>query len=394
VAVPVPKGVQGINIEQVEWSDTIGYYPGMYSAVLNPDNPPFLYFDSMEGMDQRISSDYYWGFPSGADRNLSAYLYVTTDEEFQQNFDSVTSDDAWNFSPEGLSLKSGETSGEYFSEKSTFNGVNITAVEMSWSIDANDENATFEVSNNNGTNWMEVTHKRGEPVNFETTGIDLTWRVNMTQDPSLNNTPVLGDLWVNVTYTPWYTDIILQLGYVLQKNSDKGRFDVVLDLYDDHVNGVNPHVVIYINKDHEIDSDNLPLTNIKTQTEYPDKDAYVFMTGEYSVEAPITIKEKDEGFPLILLLSVILIACIAGIILLLVLGKRKPSASPDTEEPADSEDMEELRHKKEGLLIAIKKLDSDYEEGVLDEDTYKELRASYKAKAVEVTKELHRIKGR
>ncbi len=39
-------------------------------------------------------------------------------------------------------------------------------------------------------------------------------------------------------------------------------------------------------------------------------------------------------------------------------------------------------------MKSIKKLDNDYKEGLLDEEVYKELRADYKRKAVDLMKEL------
>jgi hypothetical protein len=39
----------------------------------------------------------------------------------------------------------------------------------------------------------------------------------------------------------------------------------------------------------------------------------------------------------------------------------------------------------------MKKLDSDYKEGVIDEGTYNELRTDYKKKAIEITKKLENI---
>jgi hypothetical protein len=391
VAAPVPKEARAWSIDQVEWSDTIGYYPGEYSAIMNPNNPPFRYFDSMVDMDCCVSSDYYWGFPQGTDRNLSVYSNLDTDTDFIEFFDDIASDKVWNFSSDGLSLKNGNASGDYISSLNTANGITITTAEMSWSIDSYEENATFAISNNNGTDWIDVTQKRGEVVNFSAQGTDLIWKINMTQDPSINNTPVLSNLWINTTFIDWNTEVILQLSYILDKDMDSRKFEFVLDLYDDYINFINPHVVVYINKDHEIISDSLPMVFFETQTEYPDKDAYVFMSGGYDTAVPITINENEkEGeearFSMLFLLIILLF--ITGIIVIMILGKREGAVIPESEESEDSEEMEGLRYKKEGLLLAIKKLDSDYKEGLIDEDTYSDLRASYKAKAVDVAKEL------
>jgi len=391
IDIPVPKGSQSVSVAQVDWNEFMGYYPGEYSAYWNPENPPYWEFVSREDMDSYVANSFLWGFPRGADRNLTIHSHLDTDSEFSDFFDDIRSDAVWNFSATGLRLEPGNAFGEYISTVGTVSGVNITSVEVSWSMDSHEENATFALSNSNGTDWMDVTQKKGEVVKFTTQSTELIWRVNMTQDPQINNTPKLRSLSINTTYTPWDTDILLQLSYILKRDSKTSGFQVVMDLTDDHVGPINaPNIVIYLNKDHEVISDDVLLIFVENQTEYPEKDAYVFMTGSYNIQTVLTIqeKEKEDEFPTTLLLSIILIICIAGIILLLIKERREKNAAFETEETADSEGLEELRNKKEGILLAIKKLDSEHQEELIDEDAYSSLRANYKAKAVEVSKKM------
>jgi hypothetical protein len=65
--------------------------------------------------------------------------------------------------------------------------------------------------------------------------------------------------------------------------------------------------------------------------------------------------------------------------------------SKEREEPEMSSEKAALMQKKERILKSIKKLDSDYEEGFLDEDVYEDLRKSYKGKAVEILKDIEAL---
>jgi competence protein ComGC len=95
-------------------------------------------------------------------------------------------------------------------------------------------------------------------------------------------------------------------------------------------------------------------------------------------------------------LIIILIIIVIVILLVLVSITRRKQAQVPPPEPADAsqinemqeEEMEALGTKKESLLKAIKKLDSDFEEGIIDEDVYLELKSGYKQKTVDVMKRM------
>lgn len=392
---PVPKGSHTMSIDQVAWSDSIGYYPGVYSTFMNPENPPSKEFFDMTDMDCCIAHSYVWGFPQGADRNFSFSALLEVDTDFIQYYDDIKSDKVWNFSSSGLSLEPGNESGEYVSTINVADSVNITTFELSWYNNSHGDNISIFISNNNGTLWHDVTGNEGRVTNFTSTGSELLWRINMTQDVALNNTPVLSDLWFNLTYVPWYSDIIIQLTYILERDPDTDSFEFVMDLYDDYIYGVNPHFVMYINKDHTLESEAVPFTLFETQTEYPEKDAFVFMTGTYDYEAPISIRknqEEETSYPIQLFLIILLVIIIMLIVLVMVMSRTEiPDYDPDEDGEAggaDSRELEELEAKKASLLMAIKKLDSDHEEGLVDDDVHSEMRAGYKARAVELTRQI------
>ncbi|MEE9152330.1 MAG: hypothetical protein V3U20_10950 [Thermoplasmata archaeon] len=387
VSVPLNAIHESIDLDHVVDGGSMGYIPGEYSTFWNPNNPPFKELKDMEGMSCCIANKYVWVFPGGADRNFTVSTLVDTDSEFNQSFDRLRSDDAWNFSVSGMRLKLGKAFGDYISIPIEM-GVNITKVEMTWNVSMHEENITFYISNNNGTDWMDMKGHEGEEMNFTAQGNELIMKINMTQNIGENNTPVLNGLWINVTYTPLYNDIILQLNYVVERESNK--FEFILDLYEDDANFVTPHTIIYINKDHTLDSSGIPLELFESQTEFPDKSAYTFMSGSFTPEAKITIQSiEEEQFPWVLILALIAIVLIISILLIGGVRKKEisePSLAQDT--VAQDEEMEKLKHKKEGLLKAIKKLDTDFEEGLLDEEVYKELKSSYKSKAVDVMKQM------
>jgi hypothetical protein len=400
VEVPVPKiaNMEGMKLDHVVYVDSMGYIPGDYSAYWNQDNPPFKLFKDMTDMECCIADFYAWGFPENADRNQSVYTYVDTDSEFIQYIDDVISDNIWNFSSSGLSMNPDSEYGNYISSP-TIMGINITKAQMSWDISDHAENVSFFVSNDNGTSWYNVTDLKGEEINFTSSGNEFIWKVNMSQDIGINNTPLLENLWVNISYTPFYTELTLQLDYTIDRNSNK--FEFVWDLYMDYGDGVIPHTLVYTDKDHKLKSEGIPLSLYETQTEYPKKDAYIYMTsssGSYSPEASVTIThvvDEDTQFPWIMILLLFIIVIIILIILVYLLSRPKKQDEAEVAQPTepvlDEEHEAELEgfiKKKQGLLKAIKKLDSDFEEGLLDEDVYTDLKGNYKQKTIEVMKQI------
>jgi hypothetical protein len=62
--------------------------------------------------------------------------------------------------------------------------------------------------------------------------------------------------------------------------------------------------------------------------------------------------------------------------------------------PHRREDREKaLRQRKEDVYAAIKEMDFDFEMGKMSEEDYRELKSQYKAKALEILKELDTVDG-
>ncbi len=396
VDVALPLNAKSWEIDQVVYLSPVDFIPGRYSAFINPDNPPFIQFIDMTDHDCCYAHRLEWGIPEGADRNTTESIYMGTETEFFQQFNDTRSDPAWNFSVWGLKLRPGNATGNYISVPLSVPlsmGINITNVKMSWNITGHEENVSIFVSNNNGVDWLNMTGHEGQVVNFSTLGKELVWKINMTQDINQNSTPILDDLWVNVTYTPLYEYIFLNLEYKLERDPKTKGFDFILDLYDDYIDFVNPHILIFVNDDYLLESKNITMVYTADIENLPDKDRYSFVTGSYLpvVEISIGKVEEEKEFPLTILLILLLIIIL---IAMLFVGRAK---SKESEEPSEAEDedaadsgeeLEELQKKKEGLLKAIKKLDKDFEEGLIDEDVYNELRGNYKSKAADVMKQI------
>jgi hypothetical protein len=384
IEVPIPKGAKSISIDQIVYNDFMGWIPGEHSTYWNPGNPPHKHFKDMENMACCIANAYEWGFPAGADRNLTLSIHLETGSDYNQSMDGVRSDDVWNFSS-GLKLKNGEVSGDYVSLMTKM-GVNIPKVEMNWNVTASQDNFTVHISNNNGTDWLDFKEHNGEKVNFTIQGNELVWKINMTQDIKQNNTPVVIDLQINATYTQMYSDIILQLDYALERENDPNKFEFTMDLYKDYGDDVTPIFLIYTNKGYTLESNDIPITLHDSQTEFPDKNAYIFMGGSFSPEATITIQDVEEGeFPW-LLLWIILIVVICLVVILVARSLRKDAKvyTEIQETNGKEEQKEKLLKKKEGLQLAIKKLDDDFKEGLLDEDIYQELKGGYENKVTDI----------
>jgi hypothetical protein len=395
VQVAVPLVSKSWNVDQVIYLSPVDYIPGEYSAFHNPTNPPFKQFIDMTGMDCCYAHRYAWGFPEGADRNVTDSTSIDSDVDFIQYFDNTRSDVVWNFSTDGLYLKPGNTSGDFISFPLTVPlsmAANITKIEMSWNISMHEENISIFVSNNNGTDWMNMNGLKGQILNFSTQGTELLWKINMTQDINLNNTPILDDLWINVSYIPIYTNINLNVEYTLERNPNTNRFDFTLDMYDDYIDYVTPHMLIYINNDHVLESRNITLTFTESPENLPDKDRYNFMVGDYLPVVEISVQKiEEEGeFPLSLLLALLLIVLIIAILIVSRARKKESEEEPyEDEEPVDQEEkLKKMQLKKEGLVTAISKLDSDFEEGLIDEDVHSELKGSYEEKAADMNQQI------
>jgi hypothetical protein len=401
--VPVPKNasMDGMQLDHVVYNQQMqSYLPGDFAEFFNQNNPPYKEFLDMTDMDCCYADFYAWEFPIDADRNVTDWDLIGNNVFFNVSLDKGRSDDVWNLSGSDLKLNRSEEYGEYYSLIYPL-GLNISMVDMSWAITEHPENVSFFISNDNGTSWMDVTNRSNEDIYFPAEGNEFVWKINMSQDIELNNTPVLDYIWFNFTFLDRYTYVTLQLDYVLERRS--GEFKFTWDFFMNRQYGTSPHILIYLDKDHELEAENIDLIFWGDQTEFPEKDTYFFMRGSYSPVASVTISEIEDppgDFPWLLLLIFLIIAIIIVVLSMSMPKRGKPSegmvdtaepevSSEEIEEMEEMEDeLEELRSKKKGLLGAIKKLNSDFEEGIIDEDVYNDLKGSYKGKTIEIMKRM------
>ncbi len=403
IEVPVPKNASsvGMKLDQVIYSQQMEtYIPGKFSEFFNVDNPPKTVFLDMTGMECCYADFYSWEFPLGADRNVTSWNLIGNNVFFNTSLDIERSDDVWNTSDSDLKLNSGREIGDYYSTLSMF-GLNITKIHMSWSVPEHPENVSISISNDNGTSWMDITDHNDEEIFFPSEGNQFLWKINMSQDIELNNTPVLDYLWINTTYLDDYTYLTLQLDYVMERKN--GEFSITWDFFMNKHSGRSPHILLYLDKDHTLVAENIDILFWGEQNEFPEKDTYFFMSNHYSPVASVTISKIDDSssgnFPWLFLLVFIAIALIITLIVINKPKGERSSDETDEEGEAESETMEEdipgmeeelqfLNTKKDGLLKAMKKLDSDLKEGVIDEDVHNDLKASYKKKTVEIMKQM------
>jgi hypothetical protein len=73
-----------------------------------------------------------------------------------------------------------------------------------------------------------------------------------------------------------------------------------------------------------------------------------------------------------------------------IIELKRKSGAMKTEDRTGLEDLEAKRMK---ILVSLKKLEKEYESGDLPEDLYDELKGKYKVKAIEVMKEINKIKN-
>ncbi|UCE38495.1 MAG: hypothetical protein JSW00_04500, partial [Thermoplasmata archaeon] len=109
----------------------------------------------------------------------------------------------------------------------------------------------------------------------------------------------------------------------------------------------------------------------------------------------------DQSNPYITWLLVIIVILIMVILLLKkidffkeesTLQKRDTSPEKRREKLLEKKRIKEIEEQKKKVLSAIKRVEHEFEDGIINKEDYKRLRAAYKKRAVELLKEIDRLK--
>jgi hypothetical protein len=343
---------------------------------------------------------YYWEFPPGTYRGISTELKHNTSVDFAQgSYDSSIID----VSGDTVKLNGSALFGDFTSQLvDVTEGLDVTSARLNISS-TNLANVNMQVSNNNGTNWF--TCSNNTYVNFTVDGTQILYNLNLTGNP----TPVIDSITMDFNYTPASTSLALMAEYTFSSVQNPPEFSFIKNL----LYGINPaQIIVYTEIDTEYDvqtgSQNIDWLG------HWDIDMTVYEKEGKTLAGMGTI-EPGESFTLSLeaigspgisnsmyIFAFMIIAIAIGCILILKGINDRKKSQPKKEIPDESEEeieepekpeisddtREALLERKGKTLRAIKRLDSDFEEGVLSEDVYLELKDKYKKEAINIMKEL------
>ncbi len=402
----VPEDASSITLDNVAYVSTSQgptYAHGPYSAALNPDDPP-----TVGRVTEGTYAGYYgWGFPEGAETTRPAVLSLLGEEEFIDYDDALTNASHWVIGNETLELAPGVPVSNYTYHGFEF-GDDILSVWMNATPIAHEDNITYWASVDDGTSWYRV--ENGTEVDFVDQGNHFRLRIEMSQNTSLNNTPVLDKLTTVVGYSP--IEIWLQSSYRLELKDGGLEWDVRFP-YDQ--GGAGLVILVYVDPDVKVDI-NGTSTTVGKHGSYPGKVVYMHMTGPFSSVLTFTLQEEEEeGLSGSMFLALTVVLLLIVVVAIAYLRFRSVRAPPEEdEEPSEEEEeaeeeakdeaeepsgvgegsVEELEDKKEKLLQAIKRVEREHEEGLISEEEHGRLTAMYRKRAIEIMKELEKLKER
>lgn len=391
---PDSENVLVDHVEVFEHQDMSLFIPGDYSSASNPHDPPRfgkVGAGPYEGMA-------YWGFPAGADRTKTNNLVFETDEDWEDFDPNHTDGGEWKVLFNSLSLDDNVTSATYTSKMYT-GGVDIVSINMSV-LGFAKENMSFEVTWNNGTMWSPIVE--GTPLPADGPGTGFRWRVTMTQNETLNTTPVLDGVAFRISFIPEATEVWLETVYHVRVPAGKAIEIGMVFPFDVNFSGMI--LVAYFDNDMRLEVNGTTLTSDPDGT-YPGKTTYLHMRGPYEKALTFTVTDlrepDDEPSTSWLLFAVLLVILLAvGVAYTMRGGSGRadgprpgPGADADVADGAEGEPgerggMTSLERSKAEILEEISKLDLLREQGVIDEEEHRARRAELKARAVEVMKRM------
>jgi hypothetical protein len=391
------------NVAYVSTSQGPTYTHGPYSAALNPDNPP-----TVGWVTEGTFAGYYgWAFSEAAETTRPAVLSLLSEVEFIDYDSTQTNGSHWVIGNETLELAPGVPMSNYTYRGYEF-GDDIISVRMNATPLANEENITYWASEDNGTSWYMA--ENGTDLNLSSLGNQFRFRIEMSQNTSLNNTPVLDKLTVIVSYSP--IDIWLQSSYELELKKDGLEWDVWFP-FDQ---GAGLVILAYVDPDVKVDV-NGTSTTLGEHASYPGKVVYMHMSGPFSSVLTFTIQEEEEdaGLSTSMLLALVVVLILIVAVALAYVRYRSEEEPPEEEpseedeEPSEEDEgpapseakepsdiaegsVEELEAKKEKLLQAIKRVGREHEDGLISEDEHGRLTSTYRKRTIEIMKELENRK--
>ena len=112
----------------------------------------------------------------------------------------------------------------------------------------------------------------------------------------------------------------------------------------------------------------------------------------------VSYEEASEQYTLLIALIVIIV--VIFFVIVFVIKKKYVKVKKETESDSDvaetkkanEEKIKELEKQKKKIIETIKRVDHEFEEGIIAKDNYEKIRASYKKQAVEILKKIDQLK--
>ncbi|UCC93155.1 MAG: hypothetical protein JSW25_00305, partial [Thermoplasmata archaeon] len=333
----VHPGARNVTFDHVKPYSHQGstiYISGDFSAIQNPDSPPAIGPKEGEGFE----GYHYWRFGDDAERDLVHALNFTSETDFEDADPELTSLEEWNFTDGELSLAVNVSTATYVS-KVYRGGVDLVSVNATLNATGMD-NMTLEVTADNGTSWQ--VPEPGVKLGFDHEGNEFRWRVTMTQDTDLNNTPVLDWLDLRTAFTPEFTELLMETTYVLDMDSKVLEFNQV---YPFDINTTTYVLICYIDEDMTLEVTGTEVNKVPSSS-VMGKDTYTHMTGGH--DQIITFKVTDvkavqeEGgdttFWMYVIVGALVLLMAVGIGMVLLSDKRRtPTSEGESPKGPDSD---------------------------------------------------------
>ena len=408
VYLAVPDGAQGVSYDNVEPFSHAGstvYVPGRYSATANPSDPPAkgtLTGGRYEGMR-------YWTFPASADRSSNVTLEPVPAAGGALFDANLTDAGAWNITDGKVRLAGGTTA--TMTSPVVIECHDVVVVNLTWTGDPGAGSVAFEASADNGTTWTPVAN--ATEVAMAGTGGALRWRLTMTAPFYAYPAPTVDSLRLVVRQVPLAEDLWFQADWTMSTRD--GLLEVPLSFRLDAA-GAGLVMLVYADEGTEVRVTGTEVVS-STMEDLPGKTVYRHMQGAYASTVEVRMELEVKGMPVawvayVVALAMVMLVAIAAWFITKRTGWPR---GPDIEEltgkvlPADEMEMieargrpqplseltvGELERRKQRLLRAIKRVDAELEDGLIDVEEHADVRAGYKGRAADVMRELDSRKGK
>lgn len=408
VSVYVPPGARVDFLDHItsqETPDGLRIVPGEFSVAYRQSRSLPLPAIS------RCGEFTCWEYPPGVDRSEEASLTLNGSEDWS----AMLSDSSGLAMGDSILLNATAVEGFYLSMPVRSTGLNVTRASARWNHTGN---VTIWLSNDNGTTWVEAAN--GTEAPFQSSGDLLRLRVLLGPSPT-GETASITDLTVEYGYIPFSNFLTLDVEYTLDLVQsglvwESGRAHTLSPFY--HAGTVLVPFVLEARSDRgsDVEASGFYLRydgDVGGKSYYSHSSIDGGVTARYYINFTLPPEEPGTGILMPVLAFVFAFAAVSVVVFMFLrrsggpgdgdpregdqtpedapgeaTGEDVEGSGPDVAARPSREPREDLLARKEELLSTIKRLDEDHAAGNLPDDVHTKLREDYKARALEIMKEL------